>query len=94
MAVVPFPIVCDGSRAAHIFEVRLAETSEERSRSPCPRAVDRLADGPEFAARMKEVQQRFRESVIITFRGAEMNDLSDAGLGLLKRTISEKTNAN
>jgi flagellar FliL protein len=31
--------------------------------------------------------------VIVTLRGAEVNDLTDAGLGLLKRTILEKTNA-
>jgi flagellar FliL protein len=47
----------------------------------------------EFANRMKENLHRFRESVIVTLRGAEVNDLTDAGLGLLKRTILEKTNA-
>jgi flagellar FliL protein len=50
-------------------------------------------DGPEFATRMKDAQHRFRESVIVTLRGAEVSDLTDAGLGLLKRTILEKTNA-
>jgi flagellar FliL protein len=45
-----------------------------------------------FAMRMKEIQHRFRDQVIVTFRGAEPNDLADAGLGLLKRTILEKTN--
>jgi flagellar FliL protein len=50
-------------------------------------------DAPEFAARIKDAQHRFRESVIVTLRGAEVSDLTDAGLGLLKRTILEKTNA-
>jgi flagellar FliL protein len=50
-------------------------------------------DGPEFAARMKDAQHRFREAVIVTLRGADVNDLSDAGLRLLKSTIFEKTNA-
>jgi flagellar FliL protein len=51
------------------------------------------ADAAEFAVRMKDAQHRFREAVIVTLRGAEVSDLTDAGLGLLKRTILEKTNA-
>jgi hypothetical protein len=35
---------------------------------------------------------RFRDQVIVTFRSAEMADLTDAGLGLMKRTILEKAN--
>ena len=50
------------------------------------------SDTESFALRMKEIQHRFRDQVIMTFRGAEPNDLADAGLGLLKRTILEKTN--
>ena len=44
-------------------------------------------------ARMKETQHRFREAVILAIRGAEMSDLTEPGLGLLKRTILEKTNS-
>ena len=51
------------------------------------------ADTETFSTRMKEIQHRFRDQVIVTLRGAEPNDLADAGLGLLKRTILEKTNA-
>lgn len=51
------------------------------------------SDATEFAARLKESQHRFREQVIVTLRSAEVTDLTDAGLGLLKRTILEKTNA-
>ncbi len=47
----------------------------------------------EFEAKMKENQHRYREQVLVTLRGASVNDLTDAGLGLLKRTILEKTNA-
>lgn len=36
--------------------------------------------------------QRLREDVIITIRGAEVADLSDAGLGLIKRRILAKSN--
>jgi flagellar FliL protein len=51
------------------------------------------ADKERFQARMKETEHRFREQVIVTLRSAEVADLTDAGLGLLKRTILEKTNA-
>lgn len=50
-------------------------------------------DAERFEEKMKEIQHRFREQVIVTLRGAQATDLSDAGLGLLKRTILEKTNA-
>jgi flagellar FliL protein len=35
---------------------------------------------------------RFRDQVIVIVRGAELSDLTDAGLGLIKRRILEKTN--
>lgn len=50
-------------------------------------------DSEEFNSRMKESQHRFREQVIVTLRSAEVSDLADAGLGLLKRKILEKTNS-
>jgi len=37
-------------------------------------------------------QVRIREQVLVTIRGSEVSDLSDAGLGLIKRQILEKTN--
>ncbi|MEM9353826.1 MAG: hypothetical protein AAGA92_12495 [Planctomycetota bacterium] len=37
-------------------------------------------------------QQRVREQVLITVRGMEVTDFTDAGLGLIKRKILEKTN--
>jgi len=36
---------------------------------------------------------RFRDQVIVILRAAELTDLTDAGLGLIKRKILEKTNA-
>ncbi|MCS7305080.1 MAG: flagellar basal body-associated FliL family protein [Thermoguttaceae bacterium] len=36
---------------------------------------------------------RFRDQVISVIRSAELTDLTDAGLGLIKRKILEKTNA-
>jgi len=50
-------------------------------------------DHADFESKMKEIQHRYREQVLVTLRGASVNDLTDAGLGLLKRTILEKTNA-
>lgn len=51
------------------------------------------ADGEkEFLALMDENLHRFREQVIVTVRSADITDLTDAGLGLIKRKILEKTN--
>ncbi len=36
---------------------------------------------------------RFRDQVIVTLRSSDITDLTDAGLGLIKRKILEKTNA-
>lgn len=49
-------------------------------------------DEEEFLTLMDENLNRFREQVIVTVRGADITDLTDAGLGLLKRKILEKTN--
>lgn len=46
----------------------------------------------EFTRRFEASQQRIREQVIVTVRGAEFSDLTDPGLGLIKRRILEKTN--
>jgi flagellar basal body-associated protein FliL len=50
------------------------------------------AEQKEFLALFEENHHRIRDQVIITIRSAEMADLSDAGLGLLKRKILEKIN--
>jgi flagellar basal body-associated protein FliL len=49
-------------------------------------------DQKAFAARLEENQHRFREQVLVTVRGSEITDLTDAGLGLIKRKIMDKTN--
>ncbi len=46
----------------------------------------------EFLTLMDDSMHRFREQVIVTVRGADITDLTDAGLGLVKRKILEKTN--
>jgi flagellar basal body-associated protein FliL len=47
----------------------------------------------EFDRLLKANQHRFREQVLVTLRSAEAPDLSDPGLGLIKRQILAKTNA-
>jgi len=49
-------------------------------------------DEKQFLALMEENLHRFREQVIVTVRSADITDLTDAGLGLVKRKILEKTN--
>ncbi|MHB1035587.1 MAG: hypothetical protein ACYC35_03115 [Pirellulales bacterium] len=51
------------------------------------------ANREEFARRMEENKHRFRDQVLVTVRSAAPTDLTDAGLGLIKRKILEKTNA-
>jgi Flagellar basal body-associated protein FliL len=49
-------------------------------------------DQAEFEHLMEKNKVRVREQVILTLHAAESKDLSDAGLGLIKRQILEKTN--
>ncbi|MBN1852911.1 MAG: hypothetical protein JW829_09310 [Pirellulales bacterium] len=50
------------------------------------------SDVPEFEALYEQHQHRLSEQVHVTFRRAELTDLTDAGLGLIKRLILEKSN--
>jgi flagellar FliL protein len=45
-----------------------------------------------FKQLMEEKEQRVRDQVLTTVRSASMSDLTDAGLGLLRRKILETTN--
>jgi Flagellar basal body-associated protein FliL len=49
-------------------------------------------DVAEFEHLFENNQARIREQVIMTLHMAESSDLTDAGLGLIKRRILEKTN--
>lgn len=46
----------------------------------------------EFGQRLEENQHRIRDNIIVIIRSAEITDLTDAGLGLIKRRILETTN--
>jgi len=50
-------------------------------------------DEKDFKKLFEENKARFREQVNVAVRGAEMADLSDPGLGFIKRTILDKVNA-
>ncbi len=49
-------------------------------------------DATEFEHLFEKSKVRVREQVIMTLHAADAKDLSDAGLGLIKRQILEKTN--
>ncbi|HTU24072.1 MAG TPA: flagellar basal body-associated FliL family protein [Pirellulales bacterium] len=46
----------------------------------------------EFNKRMDDNKHRIRDNIIVIVRSAEITDLTDAGLGLIKRRILETTN--
>lgn len=50
------------------------------------------SDAPEFEKRFEKSKARIREQITLTMHAAESRDLTDAGLGLIKRQILEKTN--
>ncbi len=49
-------------------------------------------DEDEFLLLWEASLHRFRDQVILTVRSAEITDLTDAGLGLIKRRVLEKAN--
>jgi flagellar FliL protein len=50
------------------------------------------SDATEFQHEFENNKARIREQVTMTLHGATSSDLTDAGLGLIKRRILEKTN--
>ncbi len=49
-------------------------------------------DQQEFLDWLQANRHRFRDQVIVTVRASEITDLTDAGLGLIKRKVLDKTN--
>jgi flagellar basal body-associated protein FliL len=49
-------------------------------------------DVTDFEHHFENSKARIREQVTMTLHGAESSSLTDAGLGLIKRQILEKTN--
>jgi len=49
-------------------------------------------DNEDFNTAMQESRHRIRDQVIVILRSSDLEDLTDAGLGLIKRKILEKTN--
>ena len=50
-------------------------------------------DNSPFGKLFKQDRNRFRDQVIVIIRNAQMSDLTDPGLGLIKRQILAKTNS-
>ena len=50
-------------------------------------------DNSRFGKLLKKNKHRFRDQVIVVIRNAQMSDLSDPALGLIKRQILAKTNS-
>jgi hypothetical protein len=50
-------------------------------------------DNSSFGKLFNKNRNRFRDQVIIIIRNAQMSDLADPGLVLIKRKILEKTNS-
>jgi flagellar FliL protein len=50
-------------------------------------------DHSRFGKLLKKNKHRFRDQVIVVIRNAQMSDLSDPALGLIKRQILAKTNS-
>ncbi len=48
--------------------------------------------GDELAKRLDDHKHQVRDNIIVIIRSAEITDLTDAGLGLIKRRILETTN--
>lgn len=46
----------------------------------------------DFNERLEESKHRIRDNILVIIRSAEMSDLTDAGLGLIKRRVLETTN--
>lgn len=49
-------------------------------------------DEEQFQTLFAKNKNRLREQVIVTIRSSEVNDLTDAGLGLIKRRLQDKIN--
>lgn len=52
----------------------------------------RVEHEAEFLQRYERSKQRIREQILVTVRAAELADLADPGLGLIRRQILEKSN--
>lgn len=52
----------------------------------------KVTDQEEFSKAWESKEKRIRDQIIVTIRSADLNDFTDAGLGLIKRRILETTN--
>ena len=91
-----------GNEKTPMVEFQLAETFSVSAFQPASNTTLRIdfqlfglvreKDHDELVSLHAQLEHRFREQVIVTIRSAEITDLSEPGLGLIKRKILEKTN--
>lgn len=98
------PLVPDTEKGAPLDQVEVdLEQFSVTAHQPSSNTTTRIdfhlygvvneSDKADFDRLLKANQQRIREQVLVIVRSSEAGDLADAGLGLIKRQILEKTNA-
>ncbi|HAN96447.1 MAG TPA: hypothetical protein DCQ98_02980 [Planctomycetaceae bacterium] len=77
------------------FNITVHQQASESSYTIACKVIGTVAekDKDEVTALKEKNQARLRERIMIEFRNADIQDLTDSELGLIKRRILEKTNA-
>jgi flagellar FliL protein len=70
-----------------------AEEASEHGQGHGKKTEEGPDDNSRFGKLLKKNKHRFRDQVIVVIRNAQMSDLSDPALGLIKRQILAKTNS-
>jgi flagellar FliL protein len=74
-------------------EEHAAEAAEGHGDGHGKKTEGEPEDNSRFGKLLKKNKHRFRDQVIVVIRNAQMSDLSDPALGLIKRQILAKTNS-
>jgi flagellar FliL protein len=74
-------------------EEHAADDAEGHGDGHGKKAEGEPEDNSRFGKLLKKNKHRFRDQVIVVIRNAQMSDLSDPALGLIKRQILAKTNS-
>ncbi len=91
--VIDFHLYGTVSAEHEEVEAKGAEAKKEGEKKAEGGKAGEEPDNSKFGKLLKKSKHRFREQVIVIIRNAEMGDLADPGLGLIKRQILAKTNS-
>jgi flagellar basal body-associated protein FliL len=91
--VIDFHLYGTVSMEREEAEAKGAEAKKEGEKKAEGGKAGEEPDNSKFGKLLKRSKHRFREQVIVIIRNAEMGDLADPGLGLIKRQILAKTNS-